>query len=203
MEDGYSLGLCLLDFVPNLAFIIGGFFLYSVARLGKRRYPIITIGLGTLLVFLGGTLKAIWKLLFTLRVADIQIMSNAQFILDAPGFLLMFLGVIALARDLRLHPQTALAAMAVWKMPFLLVMTVCSLGMYGILSYLGFRRRAPLAGVLFVLAIVFTLGMAGMASAPQTVSMQWVEEGINSAGQIAFAFGAYLLYRRVRVGVGR
>jgi hypothetical protein len=40
------------------------------------------------------------------------------------------------------------------------------------------------------------LGMSGMASgSEQTVATQWIEESMNSMGQIAFAVGSYLLYK--------
>ena len=50
--------------------------------------------LGSTLVFAGGFLKATWKLLYTLGIADIQIFSTIQFILLAPGFLALLVTVI-------------------------------------------------------------------------------------------------------------
>jgi hypothetical protein len=88
--------------------------------------------------------------------------------------------------------------MALWKIPFLAVMTVCSLGLHSVLSYLSFRRRARLAGGMFVLAALALLAMAGLAGGEQTVALQWTEESINSVGQLAFATGSYLLFRRYR-----
>jgi hypothetical protein len=36
------------------------------------------------------------------------------------------------------------------------------------------------------------------SSLEQTVANQWLEEGVNSLGQISFAVGSYLLYRVCR-----
>ena len=54
---------------------------------------------GSLLIFLGGFLKAIWKLLFTIGVGDYQLLSVSQFPLVAPGFLVLLIAVIIMARS--------------------------------------------------------------------------------------------------------
>jgi hypothetical protein len=87
-------------------------------------------------------------------------------------------------------------AMAAWKIPFLAVMTLCSLGAQGILTYISFRKQARIPAAMFIVSVICMLGMSGLASgSEQTVPVQWFEEGINSVGQIAFAFGSFLLYR--------
>ena len=194
----YSLGLCVLDFLPNLAFLVGSVFLVRLAMLRTDRTCQIATIAGAALVFLGGTLKAVWKLLYATGVGDYALLSELQFPLHAPGFFLLLVGVICLARQERKARHAGLVGMAVWKIPLLAVMTICSLGVQGILSYLAFRRRAYVAGALYVMAIVCMLSMAGMASADQGIGQQWFEESINSAGQIAFAVGSYLFYRRVK-----
>jgi MFS-type transporter involved in bile tolerance (Atg22 family) len=130
---------------------------------------------------------------------DVVMLGQAQFILLAPGFLAMLAAVIYGVRAQRARPdQAVLPSIAVWKIPLLIVMTLSSLGALGVLGFFSFRRRLWLAGVFFIFAILTTLAMAGMASAAQTVEMQWVEEGINAAGQSSFALGCGLLYRNVK-----
>ena len=73
--------------------------------------------------------------------------------------------------------------------------TLCSIGAYGLLTWIAFRRGARLAGVMFFVALLCLLAMSGMASGEQTVARQWVEQGINSAGQCALALGSFSLYR--------
>jgi hypothetical protein len=77
-------------------------------------------------------------------------------------------------------------------------MTLSSLGMQGILSYIAFRRKVYLAAAMYVVAIPCVLSMAGMTGGEQSIARQWVEEGINSVGQIAFALGCFMLYSRFR-----
>jgi uncharacterized membrane protein len=89
----------------------------------------------------------------------------------------------------------ALGAMAVWKIPFLAVMTISSLGLYVLLAILGWRKRNYMIVIMYVIIIVTTIGLAGMATMEQTIGQQWIEEGVNSMGQIAFAVGSMLLFQ--------
>ncbi len=203
MEETYSLGLALLDFVPNLAFLVGAYFLVRLALLARGWRCARMLIAGSLLVFAGGLLKALWKLLYSTGVADVRLFSELQFVLLAPGFLALLVSAILLARK-RTEVEVAapLLSIAPWKIPLLATMTLCSLGAQGILTYISFRRGARLAGAMFIVAVLCMLGMASMSSGEQTVARQWIEESINSVGQIAFAVGSFLLYRAVRAAGG-
>lgn len=194
--EAYSLELSLLDIVPNLAFLVGAYYLVRLVRLTSSTLSLVAMIAGSTLVLLGGTLKALWKLLYTLGIGDFWLLSEQQFILLAPGFLAMLVSLVLVLRQERQRWKTSLVAMAPWKIPLLATMTLSSLGVYGILSYMALRRKAHLAAALYILTILCTLGMAGLASGEQTVARQWIEEGINALGQVAFALGGYLLYSR-------
>ena len=62
MEETYTLGLALLDFVPNLAFFVGAYFLVRLAYLVRGKSTARIMAIGTGLIFLGGILKATWGL---------------------------------------------------------------------------------------------------------------------------------------------
>ena len=195
MEDHYMLGLAILDFVPTLAFLSGGYFLIRLAHITRGKVNGWIMGIGVGLIFLGGILKAIWKLLFTLEIADIQAFNDALFILQSPGFVMVLFATIMIVRSKpgKISPLTAMAA---WKIPLLAVMTVSSLGTFILLSVLSFRRGVRTAALCFILTIVLTLAMSGMASgSEQTITNQWIEESMNSIGQISFAVGSILFYR--------
>jgi hypothetical protein len=192
----YTIGLALLDFLPIFAFLVGAYFLVRIVLLARGKPCARMMMAGTLLVFAGGFFKAGWKLLYTLEIADIHILSEIQFILLAPGFFAMLVAVILLTRSMQNRPGSGVMAIATWKIPFLAVMTLCSLGAQGILTYISFRKQAGIAGAMFIVSVICMLGMSGLASgSEQTVIIQWLEEGINSVGQISFAFGSFLLYR--------
>ncbi|MDX9956408.1 MAG: hypothetical protein RBT75_20095 [Anaerolineae bacterium] len=201
MEETYTVGMALFDFIPNIAFLVGAFFLVKLSLLLRGKPCARMLMAGTALVFLGGTLKAAWKLLYAAGIADIQIFSQAQFVLLAPGFLGMLISVVLLAREQRRKGTAPLYLIAPWKIPLLAVMTLASLGAQGILVYVAFRRGARVAAYAFIIAVLCMLGMSGMASGSQTVARQWIEQSINAVGQIAFATGSYLLYRSF-IGMG-
>ena len=101
MSETYTLGLSLLDFVPNLAFLVGSYYLIQIVKLTNQRNLYLAAIVGSLLVFLGGTLKAVWKLLLTIGMGDFQLLSDSQFPLHAPGFFLLFVSLIFLMKQER------------------------------------------------------------------------------------------------------
>ena len=195
MTETYTLGLALFDFVPNLLFLSGAYFLVKLANLISGKGTGRIMATGTVLIFLGGILKASWKLLYTLKIADIQLFNQALFILQAPGFVLMFLSVFRFTK-IRVPKSSEMPLIAFWKIPLLAITTLSSLGSYGILTFLSFQRGKIIAAWCFILTIVIVLGMSGMASGVnQTIGMQWVEEVVNSFGQLMFATGSWVLSR--------
>jgi hypothetical protein len=108
------------------------------------------------------------------------------------------IAAILLAKKRSQSVTIPMAAMAAWKIPFLFVMTICSLGAQGILTYIAFKRGARLAAVGFILAFMGLLAMGGLASTEQTLTMQWIEESINSLGQLGFMAGSILLYKNYK-----
>lgn len=192
------LALCMLDCVPNLGFLIGGYFLVRLVRLTGRPFVANLMVGGVAFVFAGGALQLTWKVIHTLLLlGDPRFLSDLQFVLLAPGFLMMLVSAILVLKT-DWSRQLVVAVMAPWKIPLLAVMTVCSLGLYGVLILMSFRWRARTAGVMFVVVALTILAMAGLARGEQTVARQWTEESINSVGQLAFATGSYLLFRRCR-----
>ncbi len=198
MSESYTIGLAVLDFVPNIAFLVGAFFLVRIAAIARGRPCSRMVMAGALLIALGGILKAAWKLIYSSGGPDIRLMSEAQFVLVAPGFLALLVAVILLARQKKTVPPAPMLAIAAWKIPFLFVMTITSLGAQGILTYLSFKRGAKLAAAGFIVAFMALLAMGGLASAEQSVSLQWIEEGINSLGQVGFMLGSILLHRNYK-----
>lgn len=195
--ETYPLSLALFDFIPTFAFLIGAYFLVQIAIMLRGSACGRMAMAGSLLVFLGGFLKAAWKLLYTVNIADVQWMSQIQFVLLAPGFLALLVTVILMARGKK-KVAVPLMAMAGWKIPLLAIMTLSSMGAQGILAYMSFKRNARAAAVGFIIAFLCLVGMGAMASGEQTLARQWIEESINTIGQFGFMIGAILLHRNFK-----
>lgn len=197
--ETYPISLAIFDFLPTTAFLIGAFFLVKIGLVCRGRKCSRMFMAGSLLIFLGGSFKAIWKLLVAMNVADIQWMSQGQFVFSSVGFLAVFVAVLYMIRTRRhLLPNGALLSMAVWKIPLLFLLTLTSLGAEGILAYMSFRRKVPLAAAGFVVGVLGILAMGALASAEQSLVMQWIEEIINAAGQLGFMVGSILLYQNFK-----
>lgn len=195
--ETYPLGLAFFDFVPTFFFLIGAFFLAKTVSICLGLPASRVLMTGAALVFLGGFLKASWKLLYAAQLADVRWMSEAQFLFLGIGFSLIF-GIVFLMTRKEKNSVAAAAlffGMAPWKIPFLFLMIVTSLGAEGILAYLAFQRKLRLAAAGFIFGVLGILAMGTFASAEQSVAMQWIEETVNALGQGGFMFGCILLYR--------
>ena len=169
--------------------------------------------LGLLLVTLGGLFKATWKLLYAANGMDIPLLNNGLFILLAPGFVCL---AWALWRSDNRRPRAAQA----WAVPLILcaivlgaaaylglvkggrgwfglLLGVTSLGNLAAGVWLIRRSRhwsLPLAAALFLLNLVAVFALTRMSD--QTMTLQWIKQGINTLSQLAFMLAARQLQQR-------
>jgi hypothetical protein len=200
MEETYPLALALYDFLPVTFFLIGAIFLVrtSIRMCGLHCGRLAIVG--SLLIFLGGFLKAFWKLLFTIGVGNYHLLSESQFPLVATGFLVLLFAVIMMARsdrEAKIINAASILLMSTWKIPFLIVMTLTSMGVQGILTFVSFQRKAKLAAVGFIVAFLGLVGLGALASGEQTLARQWIEQSINTVGQLGFMVGSIVLHQDV------
>lgn len=200
MVETYPISLAIVDFLPNIAFLIGAYFLVRIAAMVNGRKCSRMVMAGSVLIALGGILKATWKLIYASGAGDVRLLSEIQFVLIAPGFLAILVAVILIARKRAISKRKAAPMLLIvpWKLPFLFIMTLASLGAQGILTYISFRRGTRQAAVGFIVAFMALLAMGMMASAEQTLGMQWIEESINTLGQLGFMTGSILLYKNYK-----
>jgi hypothetical protein len=204
-KEAAMVGLAVFDFVPVVLFLVGAVYVFQFV---KRRRGLGWGWLflsGGLLVFLGGFLKALSKLIEAISgtppvLGGGFLMGDLQFPVLMPGFLLMLLAVvkvlIGMKGDSRAPVATA-PAMAVWKIPVMGLMTVFMVGAVSVLSAIAFKLRRHWAGVLFILNGVVVISMAGMGGAGEySIGRQWVEEIINAFGQGCLLGAGFLLNRR-------
>lgn len=125
-------------------------------------------------------------------------MSEALFILQAPGFLLLLFVLIQIARIEKNKNTSPVFALVIWKIPLILIIIVCSLSLQVILSYISFNRRAKSAIFWFALSFLGLLLMGGLAQQEQTLKMQWIAQSVNSMAQIGFMFGCIILHKKFK-----
>lgn len=199
--ENTTLPLALFDFFPITAFVVGGFYLVRISLLLRSSLCSLLTAAGVFLIFLGGFCQASWKLLSLVGISGFSWLGEVQFVLMAPGFLILLGAVQLFAQKQKAKLQPSLMALTPWKMPLLFVMTLSSTAAYSILIYVSMRYRARLAALGFLIALLFLLGMGAMSSGEQTMTQQWIEESVNAMGQTSFAIGAFLLHSKVRMKI--
>lgn len=191
-----TISMALMDFVPVIFFGVGSIFLLRIG------YRYLNIGLytamagGAILCFTGGFYKASSKLLEAAFNYEIAELGSIQFILMAPGFVLLFIAAIGLFKKQETkHFAVAAPAMAVWKIPFLAIMTLANMGFLIVMSVLAYKNKLYIPLLFYVLSIVTMVAMSYLATLPPTIAMQWIAQSVNSLVQFFAMAGHILLYR--------
>jgi hypothetical protein len=210
---GYSLALAFQDFVPVLVSAIGWVFVVRIAaRADAGAGRLAALGAG--LVVAGGLSRATWKLVVALGGPDIGPLHAGLYPLLVAGFLALAAALVAARRSRapgtasRLLPLAAvlvLAALTIALDPsrgrlvpvlWLAVATAGSIAVGLLLAARARRRGHPGVAALFVISIIATLLLNGLARiAYQSEEVQWVEQGLNTLNQLVFAVAAWRLWR--------
>ncbi len=220
--ETYSLALALEDFIPVIFSSLGIWFISQMivrvdAEIGRMSQ------IGWLLITIGGTLKAVWKLLMALSDAQTNIVffDKSLFVWMGVGFVLMSYAVSYALRvvDERnprqriwLWPLITIAtffvggfatgfpdfAISTWRFLFLGMLTIANVVLAALLIRRARRMQMPLVAALFLVNIVVVFALSGLARIPvQTIPLQWTEQLMNTVGQAAFMYAAWKLKERV------
>ena len=167
--------------------------------------------LGWALVSAGGICKASWKLVLGITdgATDIRWLDNSLFLFMAAGFVFFAfalaehrspawkvpLGVVTgsyVAAALSLF----LGGSRSWFFVLLAVAAVANLVATGRLARRSWRIGAIMGALLFWLNFAVILLLPGFARLPdQTIALQWVEQSVNTVGQMGFLVASLLLAR--------
>ncbi|MCF2531542.1 hypothetical protein [Yinghuangia soli] len=210
----YPLALALEDFVPvaltgtGLALLVGHLARVRSGAAARRWLP----GAGAALVVLGGSAKAVWKLIVAADGPDLVWLESLLFPCLGTGFALVGLALYEMRRESAGVPPARYTPWAVFGLcvlaitaaalvratwPVLLLTVAASTATAVMLVLRAKRDGDTTAACLFAgwLAGMLILGpLAGRAD--QTVALQWVEQLCNTATQGLFALGAWRLARR-------
>lgn len=201
MTADYSIPMAIVDFLPVLFYYLAAIL---VAKDLYNKVPRATYSLlsaGAIMCFIGGAFKAIWKILFVFGI-NYPFFYTALFPMQAPGFCLYFVGLILALRQtkgkiggdsLKLVTATTVTT----SLPMIAFQTLGSIGSLVCLTVFAKRMKKPLAIVCFVLSVVFLLLMGYLgATLDSSLSWaNWVEQGVNTAGQVFFYIGALILHK--------
>ena len=197
MKD-FSVAMALVDYIPVLFFAVAAAMLQRDLYNKMCKGAFALFAAGTINVFSAGFLKATYKLLYAAGVCDFQALSNIFFPLQALGFLLAGLGMVAMLCLRQGKTLSVAAAPALYSGTFLFVgLMVLGLGcMDAGLCILSKKLKKPAAMVLFIISFACSLCMGYLSSRDFTqAAMNWIAEGVNVVGQGALLVGTVLLHK--------
>ena len=194
--NGISVPMAAADFIPVVLFFITAIILQRdlYHKMSKRSFALLAAG--SIMVFIGGTYKALWKLLYALNVCDFQAMNNAFFPMQGPGFLMFCTGLMGNIG--KQNDKTALAlvpAVYTSNVIFIIMQTIGLSGAQTVLTLMALKMRKKSAALCFIISFVFMLGMGYLGSRFDSSStMNWIAQLTNIVSEGALLAGVMILH---------
>lgn len=198
--------MALLDTVPVVLFFLGCIELMRAfyPRMSRRQYSLFSAG--SVMVFLAGMMKAIWKFLYVLEICDYAILSDSFFPIQSAGFVLLALGTAGFAIEDKKEQAShnhiptdyrnyAAVPVTASKMPFIILTFLGTTVFYGSLASIGFRKKNKLMAVFFIGAYTFDMIQVFLATKFEESAsvMHWMAEIVNTIAQTCLWLGALRL----------
>ena len=205
----YSIPMALFDMLPVIFFMTGTTTIAADMR-QKMTLPskILFVG-GSWIVGAAGLLKALYKLVFSTGMGDPAWMSGQFFYNQALGFLLAGVGLTLAVTQLdKVSGSGSGASKAAGSgsgnlysfvpIPVMALVGIMVAGLAALdasLCFLAARLKKRSALVLFIVSFFMCLGMGYLSSRSfEKASMNWIAEGVNAVGQLAFLAGCRILH---------
>ncbi len=187
----FSVPMALVDYIPVALLMLAAGILIRDLNKKMSRPSFIMFAAGVSLVGCAGFLKATYKLLYALNAGDFLWMSNQFFSNQSFGFLLAGIGIMMFVLDKKNRAYSFLPTMA------LVGIMVVGLGaMDAGLCFLANRMKKRNALVCFIISFFLCLMMGYLSSKDfDKAFMNWVAQGINTAGQLLLYLGVNILHK--------
>lgn len=157
--NSFTVPMALIDYIPVILFLLGT---QIIAKDLKHRISSISwwlFTIGIVMVTAAGALKATYKLLYALNIADVTWMTKQFFSNQAIGFLLAGIGLTIGVTSLKGKTFALIPTMA------LVGIMVIGLGaMDASLAFLASRLKKRSALVCFIVSFFLCLGMGYLSS---------------------------------------
>ncbi len=214
----FPLTMAAQNFMPVLFSALG---LMWIAQMIRTNDPVADrlAFVGVALVVVAGTLKALWKLTMSVTNIDVPLFSQSLFPLLAPGFTcvawalfripspqrgegrgegrnpIWLVPLLISAVSLGIALVLALTQPGrVWAFVLIGVATVANVALALLLIRRAWQQRNWLAAGLFVLNLVITFALSGIAGIPnKTLEVHWVEQIISTISNAGFGWGAWMV----------
>ena len=202
--------MALVDLLPVLFFCLGARELAADLKRKTDRPAKIFFIAGTWIVCVAGLLKALYKMIYALGMGNPVWMSEQFFHNQSFGFLLAGIGLTLAvtgfdkkrnkgAKDSGNDSDKENKAYSFALLPTMALVGLMVVGLAALdasLCYLAAKMKKRSAMVLFIANFFLSLGMGYLSSKNfDKASLNWIAQGINVAGQLAFFMGCHILHR--------
>lgn len=191
----FTVPMALMDYLPVACFGVAAALLQLDLYSKMRKDAFALFAAGTINIFTAGFLKATWKLLYAAGICDFQALNIMFLPVQSIGFLLAGLGIILMLTS---RKTVLLAAPPLFSGSVIFIMMMV-LGLGSIctcLSILAVKMKKKGAMLLFIAAFLCSMGMGAMSGQDATQAwVNWVEQGINCAGQAMLLWGTLILHK--------
>lgn len=190
-----SVLMAAVDLIPVILFFMG------CISLMKAFYPQMKVAqysafsAGSIMVFLAGMMKVIWKFLYAFGIGDYALLSDAFFPIHSTGFLLLAISTAAFSGKKEELHSLAVPAITT-KLPFIILTFWGTTGFYASMCRICFKHKQKITALFFIGAYVLDMVQVFLASKfDNSASMNWIAEIINTFAQICLCIGAKRLYQ--------
>ena len=204
--------MAIVDFIPVVLFFISAVILQRDLYNKMSKGSFALLAAGSIMVLLAGFYKAAWKALYALGVCDFAALNTSFFPMQAPGFLLVFLGLLSMGNGTKTY---AVAAPAVYSSNLIFIIGRIIIGkILKIIDKSSFTQKMePTVKsflhsfikiglyVILVISIINVLGVP-MASVITVLASAGVAVGLALQGALTNLAGGILimLLRPFKVG---
>lgn len=192
----FSVPMALADYVPVILFAVAAVLMQRDYYNKMPKYAFACLAAGCVNAFLAGFLKATWKLLYATGVCDFHVLNTMFLPVQSIGLLLTGFGLVLMLLNRR--QVMLVAAPPVFAGTFVFItMMVLGLGaMCAALSVVAVKMKKKGLIVVFVLTFLCYMAMGYLASREgNSAAMNWVEQGVNTLGQILLLAGVATLHK--------
>lgn len=192
----FTIPMALMDYIP-VAFFGVAALLLQLDLYGKMRKDAFAMfAAGTINIFLAGFLKATWKLLYAAGICDFAALNTMFLPVQSVGFLLAGLGIVMMLTKKKQIMAAVAPPLFSGSVIFIMMMVLGLGSICTVLSIIAVKMKKKGAMVLFILAFAASMGMGAMSGQDVTQAwVNWVEQGINCAGQGMLMWGVLILHK--------
>ena len=195
--NGITVTMAIVDYIPVILFFIAAILLLSdlYSKLSKGYYTLLASG--SIMVFMAGTLKATWKILYALQICDYQALDICFFPMQGIGFVLFFIGLLGMFSKKKDIKAMSVVPVFVSNMPFIILQIIGCAGAQFALVAKSLQMKKKSAAIMFVISFIFMLAMGYLsAKFDDSSTMHWIAQCTNIVSQGALLSGTIILHKQ-------